>query len=114
MLIVNDGATMFSLTGEPFGDFFTNCSKEEMGQLLRVGELPANKSLEQLAEQLVPGCTGKGHADHWWFEQLIHANKGSYNAVMQATTRESRCARPRRRPVGTLLVYRQRRSASTR
>ena len=60
LVVALDGATTYALTGETFGDMFSNTEKDDMDMLLRVLPLGKMRSLQDLAEELVPGCTADG------------------------------------------------------
>ena len=92
LLVACDGASTFALTGVSVGsshpDMFTDTSKVEMGKLLRISPLAKGQSYADLAEKLLPGCTGDKSRDHWFYEMLVWSNRHSANAELQATTRE--------------------------
>ena len=92
LLVACDGATTFNLTGVSVGsekpDMFSDTTKEEMGLLFKIEPLGKGRTLTDLAEKLIPGCTTPGGKDRWFFELLVWANRHSANSELQATTRE--------------------------
>jgi hypothetical protein len=88
VLVSCDGATTFALTGERFGDMFSDVLKDDMADLLRVMPVAKGKTLTSLAEELIPGCSSKDSPDHWFFEMVIYVNRHSLNSELQTTTLE--------------------------
>ena len=88
LVVALDGATTYALTGETFGDMFSNTEKDDMDMLLRVLPLGKMRSLQDLAEELVPGCTADGSPDRWYYGMVLYANRHSLQSELQATTRE--------------------------
>lgn len=88
LLVACDGATTFNLTGERFGDMFSDVSTNDMDDLLRVLPVGKGKTLTSLAEELIPGSTVKESPDHWFFGMLLYVNRHSLNSELQTTTLE--------------------------